>query len=193
MDFVVTGSTGASSPPTRHSWNSPQLPTEEQARGESLDRWLGRSGVDLDILIANLRQHGSVRLFASLCAANWASPPRWRFPPSTVMNGGQPCFGFAIRDVEPPAASGQSRARSGSLPRSLEHLTELIGRVRAEGSGTRSDRRDRAAVHRGGTRTHRRQPRLRRRDARSQPAEPLRQTAPLWPRGSRGGGRGLKE
>ena len=45
----------------------------------------------------------------------------------TVMNGGQPCFGFAIRDVgrRLPATSH----RQGTLPRSMEHLTELIGRV----------------------------------------------------------------
>ncbi len=45
-----------------------QLPTEEQALGESLERWLGRPGVDLNVLIANLRQHGSVRLFATTLA-----------------------------------------------------------------------------------------------------------------------------
>lgn len=35
-----------------------QVATEDQVRGESLDRWLGRPGVDLDVLLANLRQHG---------------------------------------------------------------------------------------------------------------------------------------
>ncbi|HEX6945678.1 MAG TPA: transcriptional regulator PpsR, partial [Casimicrobiaceae bacterium] len=42
-----------------------QLASEAQARGESLERWFGRPGVDLDVLIANLRQHGVVRLFAT--------------------------------------------------------------------------------------------------------------------------------
>jgi transcriptional regulator PpsR len=42
-----------------------QLASEEQARNETLDRWLGRPGVDLGVLLANLRQAGSVRLFAT--------------------------------------------------------------------------------------------------------------------------------
>ncbi len=51
------------------------------------------------------------------------------------MNGGQPCFGFAIRDVSrrlPRDPGGESSGRSAQqrrLPPSLEHLSELIGRV----------------------------------------------------------------
>jgi transcriptional regulator PpsR len=104
-----------------------QLPTEEQARGEHLSRWLGRSGVDLDILIANLRQHGSVRLFSSLVRGELGEPADVEISAVTVMNGGTPCFGFAIRDV---GRRLQHEPRiEGALPRSLEQLTELIGRV----------------------------------------------------------------
>ena len=42
-----------------------QLASEEQARGEPLDRWVGESSVDLNVLMANLRQHGSVRFFTT--------------------------------------------------------------------------------------------------------------------------------
>ena len=80
--FVVTGADGRIITANAAFLELAQLPTEEQARGEPLDRWLGRPGVDLDILIANLRQRGSVRLFASLCAASLARPPMSRYPPS---------------------------------------------------------------------------------------------------------------
>ena len=40
-----------------------QLTGEEIARGEALERWLGRPGIDLNILIANLRQNESIRMF----------------------------------------------------------------------------------------------------------------------------------
>ncbi|NJK90045.1 MAG: transcriptional regulator PpsR, partial [Myxococcales bacterium] len=43
-----------------------QLATEQQVLRESLDRWLGRPGVDLNILMANLREHGVVRNFATI-------------------------------------------------------------------------------------------------------------------------------
>jgi transcriptional regulator PpsR len=104
-----------------------QLPTEEQARGESLHNWVGRSDVELDILTANLRQHGSVRLFATVMRGELGESADVEISAVTVMNGGQPCFGFAIRDV------GRRLDRSATveraLPRSLEHLTGLIGRV----------------------------------------------------------------
>jgi transcriptional regulator PpsR len=103
------------------------LPTEEQARGEPLSRWLGRSGVDLDILIANLGQHGSVRLFASLLRGELGEPAEVEISAVTVMNGGLPCYGFAIRDVGRRLQREPRVERA--LPRSLEHLTELIGRV----------------------------------------------------------------
>ena len=35
-----------------------QIGVEAQARGEKIERWIGRPGVDVDILFANLRAHG---------------------------------------------------------------------------------------------------------------------------------------
>ena len=45
----------------------------------------------------------------------------------TVMNGGQPCFGFAIRDVGRRIRVTPEAEKA--FPRSLEHLNEVIGRV----------------------------------------------------------------
>ena len=42
-----------------------QLGREEQLRGQSLERWMGRPGVDLSVMLATLRQQGAVRLFAT--------------------------------------------------------------------------------------------------------------------------------
>jgi transcriptional regulator PpsR len=175
--FVVTGSDGRIVTANATFLELVQLPTEEQARGEPLARWLGRSGVDLDILIANLRQHGSVRLFASLIRGELGEPADVEISAVTVMNGGLPCLGFAIRDV------GRRLQREPRAERALPR--------RFERSRARSDRRDRAAVYRIRPQPHRRQPRLRRRNARSQPAKPLRQTASLRSRRPRGGRRRL--
>ena len=88
---------------------------------------MGRSGVDLDILIANLRQHGSVKLFGTTLRGELGEPAEVEISAVTVMNGGQPCFGFAIRDVARrlPREAAQERR----LPPSLGHLSGLIGRV----------------------------------------------------------------
>jgi transcriptional regulator PpsR len=45
----------------------------------------------------------------------------------TVMNGGKPCFGFAIRDVGRRLRREPEADRA--FPRSLEHLNEVVGRV----------------------------------------------------------------
>ena len=109
-----------------------QLPSEEQARGEMLDRWLGRPGVDLDVLLANLRQRGSVRLFATVLRGAFGDTVDVEVSAVSVVNGGQPCFGFAIRNVGrrmPPPGSGAGASLPRELPRSVEQLTELVGRV----------------------------------------------------------------
>ena len=41
----------------------------------------GPPGRRRTVLLANLRQRGPVRLFATTCAANTARAPMWRFPP----------------------------------------------------------------------------------------------------------------
>lgn len=104
-----------------------QVPTEEAARGELLDRWLGRPGIDLDVLMTNLRQRGSIRLFASSLRGELGVSSDVEVSAAAVMNGGQPCYGFAIRDIGRRLPAGPDGKRV--LPRSLTQITELIGRV----------------------------------------------------------------
>ncbi len=104
-----------------------QVASEEQVRGESLDRWLGRPGVDVDVLIANLRQHGSVRLFATTLRTEFGSSSDVEISAVSVPNGDPPCLGFTVRSVMRRPA-GETRA-ARELPRSVEQLTELVGRV----------------------------------------------------------------
>ncbi len=108
-----------------------QLANEDQARGELLDRWLGRPGVDLEVLTATLRQRGNVRLFPTVVRGEFGASAEVEVSAVSVLNGGKPCFGLSIRDIGarlPAAAGGAARART-ELPRSVEQLTELIGRV----------------------------------------------------------------
>ena len=104
-----------------------QLPTEEQALGESLERWLGRPGVDLNVLIANLRQHGSVRLFATTLRGEYGATVEIEVSAVSMPNGDQPCFGFTIRNVGRRLSNDPRSGRQ--LPRSVEQMTELVGRV----------------------------------------------------------------
>ncbi len=104
-----------------------QLATEEQARNESLERWLGRPGVDLGVLLANLKQHGTVRLFATSVRGELGSSAEVEISAVAVGTSAEPVYGFAIRNVD--RRRGADTRPGRELPRSVEQLTELVGRV----------------------------------------------------------------
>jgi transcriptional regulator PpsR len=104
-----------------------ELASEEQARGEALDRWVGRPGVDLDALIANMREHGAVRHFSTVLRGEYGANEEVEISAVSVLTGEHPCYGFTIRNVggRDPIKPPQPR----ELPRSVEQLTQLVGRV----------------------------------------------------------------
>ena len=101
--------------------------SEDAARGQALDRWVGDTGVDLTVLIANLRQRGSVRLFSTALRSETGTSVQVEISAVSIANGGKPSFGFAIRNVAPRLRVETKAGRT--LPRSVEQLQELIGRV----------------------------------------------------------------
>jgi transcriptional regulator PpsR len=125
--FVVTALDGRILFANRAFLDLVQLATEEQARNEPIERWLGRPGVDFNLLTAQLREHGALRLFATQLRGEYGSSSDVEICAVSVVNGEEPCFGFTIRDV------GQrvifDRQISRDKPRSVEQLTELVGRV----------------------------------------------------------------
>ncbi len=128
--FVVTTHEGRITIANAAFLDLAQLPSLELARQETLDRWLGRPGVDFDVLVATLKSRGSVRLFATVLRGEHGATAEVEVSAVAVMNGGKPCYGFAIRDIGPrilverPQPTG-----TRAMPRSVEQLTELIGRV----------------------------------------------------------------
>ena len=125
--FVVTGIDGRIITANAAFLDMVQIASEEQARGEPVDRWLGRPGVDLDVLIANLRQRGSIRLFSTTIFGELGGNSDVEISAVLLKNGGQPCFGFAVRNVGQRLSVETKSGRE--LPRSVDQLTELIGRV----------------------------------------------------------------
>jgi transcriptional regulator PpsR len=125
--FVVTDEAGAVITANAAFLEMAQLHSEEQVRGARLDAWIGRSGVELEVLIAHLRQRESVRFFATTLRGASGLATDVEISAVAVKNGGQPCLGFAIRNVGARLAMQPRAARE--LPRSVEQLTELIGRI----------------------------------------------------------------
>ena len=107
-----------------------ELATEAQVRGQSLEKWLGRTGVDLNVLITNLRQRGAVRLFATVMRGEYGSSTEVEISGVAIPEGEQPCLGFTIRDVSRRLMSEARTTGAGrEMPRSVGQMTELVGRV----------------------------------------------------------------
>jgi transcriptional regulator PpsR len=100
---------------------------EGQVRGESLDRWLGRAGVDLSVLLSNLRQRERVRLFATTLRGELGGQMEVEISATRLLVGDKQAYGFAIRDVSRRLTTEPSSARA--MPRSALELRELVGRV----------------------------------------------------------------
>jgi transcriptional regulator PpsR len=107
-----------------------QLANEAQVRGQPLDRWLGRTGVDLNVLISNLRQRSVVRLFSTVLRGEFGTATDVELSAVSVADGDLPCLGFTIRDVSRRlAAEPKPQGAAREMPRSVGQMTELVGRL----------------------------------------------------------------
>jgi transcriptional regulator PpsR len=108
-----------------------QLSSEEQARGEPLDRWLGRTGVEMSVLLANLRDSGAAGLFSTELRGALGLVTEVEIAASaldTAAGPGAAAFAFAVRDVGRRLAPSE-QALPTKVPASVAQLTELVGRV----------------------------------------------------------------
>lgn len=104
-----------------------QLATEDQARGESLDEWLGRSAVDFNVLLGNARERGSVRLFATTLRGLHGARTDVEVSAVAVPEDRQGRIGFIIRDVNQRLVAGDDAPTE--IEGSTRHLAELVGKV----------------------------------------------------------------
>ena len=103
------------------------LTAESQVRGESLGRWVGRTGVELNVLIGTLRQRGSIRLFPTSLRDEHGTTTDIEISATLAHETEGMFLGFTIRDVS-RRPSTQPRGDK-DLPRSASQLAELVGRV----------------------------------------------------------------
>ena len=126
--FVVTDLDGRILTANRAFVDLAQLSAQAQVRGQSLEQWLGRTGVDLNVLVTNLRQRGAVRLFATVMRGEYGAITEVEISGVAVTSGEQPCLGFTIRDVS-RRLNSEPRPGGRDVPRSVGQMTELVGRV----------------------------------------------------------------
>jgi transcriptional regulator PpsR len=105
-----------------------QLSAEEQLRGQPLDRWVGRTGVELGVLVATLRQRGSVGLFVTVLRGEYGGSAEVEISAAALSLGDDTVLAFAVRDIE-RRLKPETKASSLTMPRSAAELTELVGRT----------------------------------------------------------------
>jgi transcriptional regulator PpsR len=104
-----------------------QLASEEQARGISLERWLGRQGVDLAIVVSQLQERGEIRNFNTIVRGQFGVVDEVEVCAVAVTEGDTPCFGFSLHRMSRQRMNG-NKAENGLL-RSVDEFTRLVGKV----------------------------------------------------------------
>ena len=98
-----------------------------QAVGRPLADFLGRAGLDRNLLLDALREHGSVRNFRTLMRDDYGAEEDVEVSAAAAPHGDQTVFGFTIRAVDRRLNDRPHAAPE--LRRSVEQLTGLVGRM----------------------------------------------------------------
>ncbi len=94
-----------------------------------IDEFLGGNGVVIDVLLANLRQRGSVRLFPTTIGGDRAAGRAVEVSAAVASGSNGQRIGFTIRDVARRIATLPAQgAPEPSVP-PPERLADLVGRV----------------------------------------------------------------
>ena len=104
-----------------------EMPSVERVRGAKLGQWLGRPGIDLDLIMGQVREHGSVRNVAAILRGAGGAQEEIEVSAVSAPAGDGECYGFTIRNVGRRLRDLPGGDRH--LPRSVEQLTELVGRM----------------------------------------------------------------
>lgn len=128
--LVITNQNGMILASNRAFLQMVQVANELLVRGEYLEHWIGVAGVDLPVLLANLRERGTVRLFRSTLRDAHGTSSEVEISAVAVPERTRTSYGFAIREVAQRLDDAPARERGfGLLPRTVDQLGELVGRV----------------------------------------------------------------
>ena len=100
-----------------------RLASRDRLIGRRADRWVGGTPVDMQVLLSNLREEGSVRRFATVVRDELGGQTAVDISATHATNGSDPVYGLVLREAmsfEPevePQAYGTSQ------------FTDLVGRV----------------------------------------------------------------
>ncbi|MFK8051664.1 MAG: transcriptional regulator PpsR [Woeseiaceae bacterium] len=106
-----------------------QVASEFQLHDQPLDQWIGRPGVDVNVLRKNLLQRGRVRQFFTILNVEYGAAIDIELSAVTLGPDTAVRYGYVVRRVIKQADGASLLDDSKSLPKSVEQMTELVGRV----------------------------------------------------------------
>jgi transcriptional regulator PpsR len=104
-----------------------EMPSVDRIVGARLGAWLGRPGIDLELIVSQLREHGSVRNVATILRGAAGAEEEIEISGVIAAMDGKDCYGFTIRTVGRRLRDAPVAARD--VPRSVDQLIELVGRM----------------------------------------------------------------
>jgi transcriptional regulator PpsR len=105
-----------------------QLGSEEQARGNTIENWLGRAGVDFGMIVSQLEAKGEVRHFQTIMRGQFGAVEDVEVSGVAVTEGETPCYGFTLHPLSRNRSAGNGKPEQ-SLLRSVDDFTRLVGKV----------------------------------------------------------------
>ena len=125
--LVMTDDTGSVLLANTRFLDIAQVATHEQLRHQPIANWLGQGGIDYQVIMSSLRKHGSIRLYTTQIRGEFGSVTDVEVSAAMVNSDDGECIGFSIRNVMRRLAANDAVATVA--PRSVDQLTELVGRV----------------------------------------------------------------
>ena len=157
--------------------NLTSIASDMQTVNQPLDRWLGRRGIDVRLLLKNLRDRGEIRRFETVIYPEYGEPIDVELSAVSIMDTDNPCLGFVIRTRLTKKAS--RAPKDEELPRSLKEMTELVGHVPLKDLVRETTDIIERMCNRSGTEDDESESRIRRRNARFEPPESVREAQSL--------------
>jgi transcriptional regulator PpsR len=99
-----------------------------QVEGQPLTSYLGRAGLERNLLLDSLKAHGYVRNFNTVARDQYDEQEDVEVSAVAAPDGTDTCYGFTLRRMV--RHLGDRAQSSPELRRSVEQLTELVGRVK---------------------------------------------------------------
>jgi transcriptional regulator PpsR len=125
--FIVTDNEGHIVQANRRFLDLAELPSLAAAEGKGLDQWLGRPGIDFGVLLASLKEAGSIRGFSTIARGAYGASEQVDVTAVALFDHAEPRLGFLLRTGL--AGHAGDAAQPPVLPRSVEQMKQLVGNV----------------------------------------------------------------